>query len=81
MTAANDAVPLNGAGVLYDVRQTLQPDATGKIVLTYSVTVGQVFPFLNGISVTSAAPVVPEPGTALFGLALLAPALTRRARR
>ena len=29
----------------------------------------------------AATPVVPEPGTALFGLALLAPALTRRARR
>ncbi len=79
LTAANDSVPLNSLGVLYDVRHTLQPDVTGKIVLTYSATGGGVAPFLNGISVTSAAPpVVPEPGTALFGLALLAPALTRR---
>ena len=83
LTPANDVVPLSTAGVFYDVRQTLQPDATGKIVLTYSASssVGAFSPFLNGISVTSAAPpAVPEPGTALAGVIMagLCGAMRRR---
>ena len=58
---------------------TFLADATTSQAITFAGNTPEV---LNGFQLRKTAdPTVPEPGTALFGLALLAPALTRRARR
>ena len=58
---------------------TFVADATTSQAITFAASSDAV---LNGFQLRKTAdPVVPEPGTALFGLALLAPALTRRTRR
>jgi len=57
-----------GDGKVYDFRQTLQPDGTGKIVITYSSTNGFNDSSLDAFSITT----TPEPSAGLLlGLGLL----------
>ena len=56
---------------------TFTADASGSQAITFTPNAGGQ-PILNGFQLRQAAPVVPEPGTALFGVALCAVAGLRR---
>ena len=75
---SNPGNNLNGGLGQYAIG-TFVADATTSQAITFA---GDGDKVLNGFQLRQLAPpTVPEPGSALFGLALLAPALTRRARR
>ncbi len=67
---------------LYDYSQTLKPNASGTITMTYQITSGPPSPGISGVVVSSAA-VVPEPASGLcwsLGALLLAGARRWRSR-
>jgi len=67
----NDSVAIGtGSTSLFDIRHLLAPDAAGNITMNYAAT-GFPAPNINAVSVTSVTSAVPEPTTALFGVALL----------
>jgi hypothetical protein len=70
-----------GDGNFYDYSETLKPNASGIITLTYQTTSGPPSPGISGVVISSAA-AVPEPASGLsLGLgALLLVAQRRRAR-
>lgn len=70
-----------GDGNFYDYSETLKPNASGVITLTYQITSGPPSPGISGVVISSAA-VVPEPASVLCcGLgALLLIARRRRTR-
>ncbi|MEZ0253993.1 MAG: hypothetical protein ACAI37_01880 [Chthoniobacter sp.] len=70
-----------GDGNFYDFSQTLKPNASGVITLTYQITSGPPSPGISGVVVSSATASVPEPASALCcGLGALLLAGTRRRR-
>lgn len=69
-----------GDGNLYDYSETLKPNASGIIVLTYQTTSGPPSPGVSGVVISSAA--VPEPASGLcLGLGALGLAGARRWRQ
>jgi hypothetical protein len=75
VTDAMSGAQTLGDNNLYDYSQTLKPNASGTIIMTYQIANGPPSPVISGVVVSSAAASVPEPASGLccgLGALLLA---------